>query len=65
MLSFISSFFLNPAAHACATCGTGNDASSSYYLLLILIMTVIPVLLVGGTVLYIRKVGGQHDLDEQ
>jgi hypothetical protein len=65
MLSFISSLFFNPAAHACATCGTGNDASSSYYLLLILIMTAIPVLLVGATVLYIRKLGGEHDLDEQ
>jgi hypothetical protein len=65
MLSFIFSLFFHSYAHACATCGIGNDASSSYYLLLIFIMTVIPVLLVGATVLYIRKLGGQRDLDEQ
>jgi hypothetical protein len=57
-------FFSDQVAHACASCGLAGD-SNSYYLLLIAVMTSIPLLLVGATVLYIRKAGGAHDIDEK
>ncbi|MBK9293213.1 MAG: hypothetical protein IPM57_02040 [Oligoflexia bacterium] len=50
----LSSIFNSSFSHACATCGF-NDASNNYYLILIIVMTSIPIALVGGMVLYLKK----------
>lgn len=65
MFSFISKLlFSDQVAQACASCGLAGD-SNSYYLILIAIMTSIPLLLVGATVLYLRRLRRSDDIDEQ
>ena len=62
MAPLFSSLF--PAvAHACATCGF-SDPSTPYYLLMILFMTSLPVLFVGGVVLYLKRKGRANAADE-
>lgn len=41
-------------AHACATCSF-SDASTPYYLKFIAFMTSLPLLFVGGVVLYLKN----------
>ena len=50
-------------AFGCATCAFA-DASTPYYLKMILFMTSLPVLFVGGVVLYLKRKGGGHAADE-
>ena len=50
-------------AYACATCGF-VDPSTNYYLKMILFMTSLPLLFVGGVVLYLKKKGDRYAADE-
>jgi hypothetical protein len=64
MFNFIFSLFLPRLAYACASCGF-NDKSNTSYLIMIIFMTLLPVILVGSVVYYLRKHRGQNDLNEK
>lgn len=68
MLKFIFSalfiLFSERFAQACATCGFIDD-TNAYFLRMIIFMTSVPVIFVGGVLLYIRKHQEKNDSHEK
>ena len=48
--------WLTPAlVHACPVCFSGNDANREAYTLTFLLLTVLPLAMIGGLVLWVRR----------
>ncbi len=56
LLALAAIFLLADAAGACAVCAGGeDDRSRDTYVLMTVVMSVLPVSLIGGLVLYVRR----------